>query len=112
MYSDIFFNLTLCLDLLFVAGSNPAKDETSIYYYFFKFLNVNNDDKLPECSCFPVATLTRSINSGIIFGSIRSSGRLCDTNLSKALNLYLSLIGLSQVFVLYSHSALLFYLIQ
>ena len=29
VYSDNFLNLTLYLDLLLVAGSHPAKDETS-----------------------------------------------------------------------------------
>ena len=36
VYSDNFFNLTLYLDLLLVAGSHPAKDETSLLIVFIK----------------------------------------------------------------------------
>ncbi len=34
----ILFNLTLYLDLLLVAGSHPAKDETSLFNLYFQIV--------------------------------------------------------------------------
>ena len=57
-----------------------------LFFYFPIFLDLKNDDKSGECSCVPVATLTRSINSGIINNfwlkvSLCLPVHLCGTNM-------------------------------
>ena len=48
VYSDNFLNLTLYLDLLLVAGSHPAKDETSLLLYIGHDLHILNELKKAE----------------------------------------------------------------